>query len=263
MNILDDLIRMKTNAQEDDMLRMFDEVQIYEKLSVDEKLRNIKTSEITRKKCPLLAGFVDGRLYETVLAELIRNIYLNIEEQAPEILMTAYEKTIKQQKQFEVLGKSIAHVEYESLEEYDHTSMKDSLVAIFTEKSQNIMTAVLIAKNGKDYIMYHGTYEEKGSKGKGRSKIDPIIVKGKKGIFKMDTYSVLGNNGYRFGTYQGKNYLYDVMIGPDSTLYLVNGKQIMTNKISEEDNNLLNMVKKNPKEFAEQIMSVIESAVGS
>ena len=63
MSILDDLIRVKTNQQDDDLLKMLDEIPVYEKLSVDEKLMDLKNSEVTRKKCPLLAGFADGKLY--------------------------------------------------------------------------------------------------------------------------------------------------------------------------------------------------------
>ena len=48
MSILDDLIRVKTNQQDDDLLKMLDEIPVYEKLSVDEKLKDLKNSEICR-----------------------------------------------------------------------------------------------------------------------------------------------------------------------------------------------------------------------
>ena len=86
MGVLDDLIKIKKVKKTDDLLKMIDEVSVYEKLAIDENLKDLSTSAITRAKCPLLAAFIDGKYYETILAELVSNIYLQIEGRIPDIL---------------------------------------------------------------------------------------------------------------------------------------------------------------------------------
>lgn len=261
MSALNDLIRIKTSKQEDDLLKMLDEIPVYEKLSADEKLRDLTKSEVTRKKCPLLAAFADGKLYETILAELVSNIYLQIEGNIPNILITATDKTPKQQKQMEILQNGIVRVEYRDLTEYDHESMKDLLAAVFTKNIQDAVTAVLIVRESRGYKMYHGTYTAKDANKSDKSVSTPLIVKGKHGVFIMNSYSVLGNNGYRFGSYKDQYATYDVMIGPDGILYLINGDSVIPYSIPTHEQNILNMAKKDPQEFAEMVTSIIESVV--
>lgn len=261
MSVLDDLIKIKANMQEDDLIKLLDEIPVYDKLSVDEQLKDLKKSTITRTKCPLLAGFADGKLYETILADLAANVYLQIEGNIPEVLTTAAEKTLRQQKQMEILHDSIARVEYRELTEYDHNLMKDYLAAVFTKQDQNIVTAVLIVKELRNYIMYHGTYiVEEYDKFVINSYI-PLTTKGERGIFTMYSYSVLGNNGYRFGSYLTSNKSYDVMIGPDGVLYLLNGELVTSHSITSEEHNNLNMAKRDPQKFAETVTAIIESVV--
>lgn len=264
MGVLDDLIRIKSNKQEDDLLKMLDEIPVYEKLSVDEKLKDLKNSAVTRAKCPMLAAFIDGKLYETVLAELVSNVYLQIEGNIPEILSAATEKSLKQQRQMEILKDSIVHVEYRALTEYDHKMMKDRLAAVFTKPYQDIVMAVLIIKEPDTYTMYHGTYEVKEGDISNMNVSEPLITKGKRGILAMDSYSVLGNDGYRFASYRNSHISYDIMIGPDGLMYFLNGNHTeMTFPIPESQRNHLNLAKKCPEEFAGLLTAIIEDVIGS
>lgn len=261
MNVLDDLIRIKANKQDDDLLKLLDEVPVYEKLAVDEKLKDLKNSEITRRKCPLLAAFVDGHMYETVLADLAANVYLQIEGEIPLVLQTASELSMKKQKQLEILQKGIAAVSYRDLMDYDHSTMKAFLTAVFVKKHNNANIAALIVKQTDGYTMFHGTYIA-DEKGKSADCIyTPLAIKGKKGILAMDSYSVLGNNGYPFAHYSRDAVRYDVMIGPDGILYLMNGLLVNSYELHYADRNALNMAKKDPAGFAKELVSVIERVV--
>lgn len=258
---MDDLIRIKSSAQEDDLIKILDEITIYEKLSVDEKLKDLKSSDVTRKKCPLLAAFTDGKIYETILAELAANVYLQVEGQIPDVLMAVVEISPKWQKQKEALQSGITRVEYRDLMEYCHETMKDSLAAVFTKRENNVSTAVIIVKEPNSYTMYHGNYMEINEKVTVANKAKPIVVRGKRGIFVMDNYSVLGNNGYRFARYTARDITYDVLIGPDDILYLVNKNNTLSHMISHEEKNAIAMAKKDPDMFADLVTSIIESVV--
>ena len=261
MNVLDDLIKIKKNTQNNDLIKLLDEVAAYDKLSADKTLKDLKNSEITRKKCPLLAGFVDGKFYETILAELAANVYLQIEGQIPVILETATERSLKQQKQIEILQTGIARVEYHELTDYNHETMSPFLAAVFTSHTDNAVTAAIIVKQDNKYKMYHGTYtvieEEKVSEVIAKQ----ITVNGDHGNFIMNSYSILGNNGYRFGYYTDNQTIYDIMISPDNVLYLINGEDITTRAINNEEKNILNEAKTTPETFASVVTSLIESVV--
>lgn len=261
MSVLDSLIKIKTSTQDDDLLKLLDEISIYEKLSVDEKLKDLKTSKITRTKCPILAAFSDGKLYETILADLAANVYLQIEGHIPAVLETDTEKTLKQQKQMEILQSGIIHVEYRDLMEYDHEIMKYQLAAVFTNTCQDVVTAAIIVREPGGYKMYHGTYVITEINKSVGYVCTPLIIKGHNGIFTMDSYSILGNNGYRFGHYVTDHASYDVMIGPDDILYLLQGDFTIPCKIPKTEKNRLNMSKNDPQTFAETVTLIIESVI--
>ena len=262
MSILNDLIKVKTSTQEDDLLKMLDEMSVYEKLSVNEEFKDMKSSEVVRKRCPMLAAFVDGGPYETVLADLVANIYLQIEGYVPEVLHSTIERTPKQQKQFEILQKGIARISYWELANYNHETMSDCVAAVFTKKDGKLVTAVVIVRSSFGYEMYHGTYTTDEQMETAMSKLKPVVVKNDKGSFVMNTYSILGNNGYRFGTYTNPRVSYDVMVGPYGELFLMSGNQIAVRCfIPHKEQNRLNMEKNDPKGFAWTLLSYIESVV--
>lgn len=262
MSILDDLIKIKTCAQEDDLIKMLDEIPVYEKLSVNEEFRDLKSSAITRSKCPMLAAFVDGNAYETILGELIANIYLHIENNVPDMFRTAIERTPKEQKQFEILEQSLICITYHMLSEYDHEAMKNRVAAVFTNR-RDVMTMIVIILRSQDgYDMYHGCYDTDGKEYVYTLMLEPVVVRGDKGVFSMTSYSMLGNNGYPFGHYMIDDVDYKVMIGPDGELFLIQGDEtFLQYHIPDGKRSLLATSKNNAKEFANAVLSTIESVV--
>ncbi len=260
MSVLNDLIKIKTSKKEDDLIKMLDEVSAYEKLSVDKNLKDLKTSAVARAKCPLLAGFADGNMYETVLGELAGNVYLQIEGIVPDVLAITEERTQKREKQIKILEQSIFRVDYRELAEYDNETMEDMLAAVFTRKYADNVLAVLIVRHPSGYTMYHGSYtiSGKGTEKKIRKIYNPVITKGKHGRFTLYSYSVLGNNGYRFGSYEVSDAVYDVMIGPDNIMYVMQKNVGNEISLSREECNDLNIAKKNPYDFADQVVSIID-----
>lgn len=260
MNVLENLIKIKKHANDDDLLMMMDELIAYQKLSEDESLGDLKTSEFTRKKCPLLAAFVDGKMYETVLADLAGNIYVQIEGYLPPVLLTATERNLKQQKQIEILRSGIVQVHYHDLTDYVHEFMKDQVLAVFTKKHGEWTTAAIIVKDTDSYEMYHGVYG--GSQAAVTNIVyAPEIITSNHGSFVLKNYSVLGNNGYKFGNYLYKDVSMDVMLGPDHILYLSNGSEELTFPIPWDVSNRLVKSKKDSVLFARELMTFIESVI--
>lgn len=263
MNVLDSLIKVKKTKQSDDLLKILDEVQIYEKLSLDEKLKDLKTSTVTRAKCPLLAGFADGNFYETLLVDLAANIYLQIEERIPAVLTSpkeetgSLEKSVREKRQKEILKEGIAEVNYTDLLEYDPERMEHNLAAVFTKQNGSYTTAVIVTRTPTGYTMYHGIYNMDQAKTASSIVLEPIIVKTGGTALVLNSYSMLGNNGYPFAKYEDGFTTYDVMIGPDQTLYLINGQDIDSEPISTDDANQLSAAKMDPENFAKTLLSII------
>ena len=264
MGVLDDLIKIKKVKKTDDLLKMIDEVSVYEKLAIDENLKDLSTSAITRAKCPLLAAFIDGNYYETILAELVSNIYLQIEGRIPDILFRVVNRTAKQQKQIEIIQAGVSHVEYRDIMEYDHETMKDRVSAVFTKSFQNATIAVIVIREIENYVMYHGVYTETETKHIAINKMPRVVITGQFGIFTMKSYSILGNNGYRFGSYRNEHIFYDVMIEQGTILYLMNGNiTAFVYEITAQEHNNLNLAKNDPHKFAEILTDIIERVVHS
>lgn len=261
MGVLDDLIKIKTAKQEDDLLKLLDEIPIYEKLSVDKNLADLKNSDVTRKRCPLLAGFKDGKLYEILLADLAANVYLQIENRIPDVLMSAVNFSAKQERQKEVLKHGITRIEYRDITEYDHDELSALVAGVFTKREGTACTIAIVVKMPDGYVMYHGCYMGDKTEKDGTVKNNPIIIRGSKGIFTMNNYSMLGNNAYRFGTYSCMNGTYDVMLGMEGELYLMNGEQPMVYELSHALMNRIHMAKSDPRLFAEAITIALESVV--
>lgn len=262
MSILDDLLKVKKSAKENDLINFIDEVPVYEKLSVNDKFKDLKSSEVARNKCPMLAAFTDGKAYETILADLVANIYMHMEGRIPEVLRSVAERTPKQQKQFEILQSGIAHVSYYDLTQYDHEIMSESVAAVFTKEDKGVVTTAIIVRSTDGYEMYHGIYTVGGDVKNVISRLEPIIIQGQRGVFTMGTYSMLGNNAYQFGTYNTGQVSYGVMISLEEELFLMNRENVAMNyKMTYTEANTLNRAKRDPEEFARRVLSIIESVV--
>ena len=262
MGVLDDLIKIKQMAKEDDLLKLLDELDRYEKLSKEESLKDLHTSEITRKKCPLLAALADGNSYERILGELSANVCQQVENAVPEILQNALELTEKQKRQRDVLKQSIIQVEYRDLSLYAHAAMKDQVLAVFVSKDARAQaaTAVIIIKSDSGYTMYHGIYETgTGKEATHQSTLPPVTARGEKGTFTLSSYSVLGNNAYPFGIYRTDGAFYKVMLSLEGVLYLERSNTLERYVLTLEEKNRLMSAKKMEQEFADAVLSLIES----
>lgn len=261
MGVLDDLIKIKTARQEDDLLKLLDEIPVYEKLSVNPQFADLKNSEVTRSKCPLLAGFKDGNLYETLLADLAANVYLQIENAIPDVLRIMTDLSPRQEKQKEALQKGITRIEYREIMEYDHEQMKSMVIGVFTKKESKETIIAIITKTSDGYVMYHGTYTEDASGKRVSIKSESTVVETKKGVFIMDSYSVLGNNSYPFGRYSRPAGSYTVMLGERHELYLIKGEQPFVYNLDKYLSNKIYFSKNDAQMFAEAVAEAIESVV--
>lgn len=261
MGALDDLIKIKKTKSDDDLIKLLDEISVYEKLSVDKRFRDLKQSEVARKRCPLLAGFADGKLYETILADLASNVFLQIEGNIPDVLLIAMEQSEKRRRQMDILKTGITRVIYEELTEYDHESMAKLVVAVFTKQYEGASLAVIITKAATGYVMYHGSYVTDEQDQTADVPCPPVAAKGSRGLFTMRTYSILGNNGYWFGKYRTDGHTYEVMIGPDGVLYMREQGRVLAFELHPEELNSMRLAKGDPDQFAVAVTEIIERTV--
>lgn len=263
MSVLDDLIQIKKMSQKDDLIKILEEVDTYEKLSADKALQDLSASEITRKKCPLLAGIADGNVYEQILGDLAANVYLQVEGRIPEILRHGGEMKEKQKRQLNILQSSVAEVEYRDLSLYVHASMKDQVVAVFVSECPHTSSAiaVIIVKTDFSYIMYHGIYETDTKESDVKvGDLSPVQTKGKKGILTLYTYSMLGNNAYPFARYADEKGAYQVMLSLDGILYLTkDGVVSFEHVLTLEEKNELAAAKETKTIFSEAVLGLIEN----
>ena len=135
MSSIETLIRIKKQAQTDDLVRLLDEVADYEKLSKAEAFRDLRTSEVAKKKLPLLAGAYAGEEYSLALLTLAGHVVSHLEGAVPRVLTEPMENlTSRQIVRMELMQKQIIQVTYDSLNTYVHDEEKEHVVAVYTSR---------------------------------------------------------------------------------------------------------------------------------
>ena len=86
MSAIENLIQIKKQCKNDDIVRIMDEVTDYEKLSRSPVFRDLRTSKPAQKKLPLLSSAYQGDLYALSLLTLGGNIIAHLTDQVPRVL---------------------------------------------------------------------------------------------------------------------------------------------------------------------------------
>lgn len=189
------------------------------------------------------------------------DIYRQIEGQVPDVINITEDIGKKRQRQREVLKAGIVQIEYQSIIDYNHEEMQPFVIAVYTKEFQALTVACLIVKLDGRYIMYHGSYESQSGVVSAETMCRPLNVRTDHGYLILNTYSVLGNNGYPFAVYMTNGDSYQVMIDPSGLLYLLGETETKVYELSHADQNTINTAKKDANLFASAVGSVIERVI--
>ena len=267
MNILDALIKVKKESSMDDLMKLFDEIIAYEKLSKIAAFRDLKTSETAKQKLPLLAKAYEGDYYSLALCDVAEHIINHVDHQIPEVLQISVDMSNRKQKQFEMLKKASINVVYLALEDYNHERMKDNVIGIFESDVSNDRgekSFLIIVSQTKTYQIYEGVYKTDDDKKKKSQELSHTpYIQTEDGIqLVIDTYSNQGNNEYKFGsvTYDSKKY--SIMLAA-TELRLISTKEVIERQIplTMIEQNELNMAKLDVKRFANCLFQIIRKDI--
>lgn len=260
MSAIENLIRIKKQSKNDDIVKMMDEVADYEKLSRSELFRDLTTSKAAQKKLPLLAKAYAGDLYALSLSTLAGHIIAHLEDRIPEVLEKPMETlSERDMKRMELMNKSLIPVFYRGLLEYED-NMEDRVVAVYSSERPNGSVALMIiVRDGDTYDVYQGYYrpgkkEEQQYGSHQKLKVYDFEEEGDH--FSFTTYSLLGNNCYPFGEIR----LTDGRRCPVSmdyqALYLETEEEEKPIRISlqMEQRNTLNLCKTDPEKFGKTLL---------
>lgn len=257
MAAIETLIKVKKQAKTDDLITMLDEITIYEKLSKSKAFRDLRTSKAGQKKLPLLSGAYQGDLYSLSLLNIANNIFIYLTGQGIPVLGNLLEDlSIKDEKRMEILERSVIKVGYWDLTSYDHEVMKDSIVAIFAEEAEKKTILMIIVRDGNEYQIYFGQYEEEKELEECDHK--PYVLKKDDQTLSITSYSILGNNAYPFGTFFDGTKNYEIMMPDYETIWLIPGegeKEILHTTLSER--NQIGLDKTNIDRFTETLLNII------
>lgn len=258
MSAIENLIQIKKQSKNDDIVKMMDEVADYEKLSRSELFRDLTTSKVAQKKLPLLARAYQGDLYALSLSTLAGHIIAHLEDRIPEVLEKPMETlSDRDLKRMELMNKSLIPVFYRSLLEYEE-GMGDQVVAVYSSDRPNGSVALMIiVRDQETYQVYQGYYrpgKKDIQKYGNQQKIKTYDVEEDGDYFSFATYSLLGNNRYPFGQVllsNGKRYNVSMDY---QALYLGTEEEIVTIPLRMEQRNTLNLCKTDPQQLGETIL---------
>lgn len=261
MSAIEALIKVKKQQQTDDLIRILDEVTIYEKLAKSKTLQDLKTSQATRKKCPLLAAAYDGDIYALSLTTLAGHIIAHLENIVPSVLTQPKQQlSPRELRRIEIMQNQIIPVTYASLQEYDHKTMESQVVAVYTTERETETAILIVVKVKNTYSIYQGYYKERGVIETSETH-QPYIETRPHGSLCIAQYSVQGNNAFPFATYHTKQKTYSVMLPDHETLWVfedINHPQTIV--LSLGDRNALAFAKQRVETFAATILDILERA---
>lgn len=267
MNILDALIKVKKESSMDDLMKLFDEITAYEKLSKIAAFRDLKTSETAKQKLPLLANAYEGNYYHLALCDIAGHIINHVDHQIPEVLQISVDMSNRKQKQFEMLKNVCINVRYLSLEDYNHEAMKDKVIGVFESERPNDRgerSLLIIVSFNKTYQIYEGFYKNETDEEKKQQELRHTpYVQTEDGIrLIINTYSNQGNNEYKFGSVIYDSSEYAIMLAANE-LRLISKKDVIERQIplTTIEQNELNMAKLDLKRFANCLFQVIRKDI--
>lgn len=262
MSAIENLIQIKKQCKNDDIVRIMDEVTDYEKLSRSPVFRDLRTSKPAQKKLPLLSSAYQGDLYALSLLTLAGNIIAHLTDQVPRVLQIPLEElSERDQKRMNLMTGSLIPVSYHGLLEYDNEAMTDRVVAVYDAPRLNGSTALLIVVRDQDtYQIYQGYYYPKDGtrvQDRARNELKPFVFQKDHVTVSFLTYSLLGNNRYPFGTVIGPDGChYQLSMGYDR-LYLEapsTDRERCEIELNMSQRNQLNLVKMDPMQFGEELV---------
>lgn len=259
MPAIDMLIKIKKQANTDDLIILMDEVVLYEKLSKVEAFRDLKTSKTAAKKLPLLSAAHKGDIYCMTMLELVREIITYMTGTAPPITIVQEktELTAREEKMKKVMERSIVQVRYHNLEEYRHDTMKDFVVAVFSETVDTKKSILIVVRKDNYYNIYQGHYSEREDE-VGAVTEKPYVYIDDPYVLSIKTYSILGNNAYPFAVFNSPSGTYSVMFPRHDEIWLTSEDGQQTSiYLSEEEITEIGMKKVTVHSFAKCLMDII------
>lgn len=260
MNSLDMLIAMKKSQGTDDLSAIFDEVLKYEKLAKTPAFADIKSSAAVQKKLPMITKALNGDMYDIMLLQVIRNVLIHLDEDLPGILPTVFADLSKRtQQRLDILNKSIVRVVYSDLGSYQDTYAGSVLMTLVSNIDNTSQSVVIITHQSDGYIIYQGIIHKSDKKMTVTTK---TIQQAKATVndvtLGITTYSILGNNAYRFGTATVGEQQYDIMMPSHDTLWLLQEQNVVHEiKLSIDEINRFNLIKTDINKVTDFLLSKI------
>lgn len=259
MSSIEALIKVKKHAKTDDLVRLLDEVTIYEKLAKSKAFRDLNTSQPARKKCPLLASAYDGDLYAMSLVTVAGHVIAHLDNIVPQVLTEPMAGlSQREHRKMEVMQNQIIHVRYDFLTAYDHKTMEKQVVAVYTSERETETAILIIVRNDNEYVIYQGYYKEQQIV-KNQKQHQPYVeTRGQKSLV-ISNYSIQGNNAYPFGQYITAENTYSVMLPNHEAIWVF--KDIdhpIVIPLSIGDRNQLTMTKQSIQTFTATLFDILE-----
>lgn len=199
MSIIDQLIQMKKQTKNEDILHVMDELSKYEKLSKLPAFQDIQHQTAIQKKIPFLWKAMQQDVYAQALLLMAGHMCSHLTGQTPPFIATILaDMTDTHQRRLELMQQSAITISYCDLSEYNNEIMADTVVATYSEKRKHDMAILIITYQTSEYIVFQGYYNDKEII-HNVNEIPYYTCHRDNCEIRIQTYSLQGNNAYPFG----------------------------------------------------------------
>lgn len=270
VSIIDQLIQIKKSADSNDIVNMLDEFTVYSRLSKIPALSDISKSSALKKQLPLLSKAIEGDIYCLSLYMVAANIIGYLGYDIPETIATHIDNTPDSLKQKLIIAQeNTIRVDYQSLDMYQHDSMRDTITAIYIHKPADETRIVILTRSGKQQRIFQGSYIEseetsdQNSPSNVYQKARSLRYEDDHLRIKIDNYSIQGNNAYFFAEVKINHVGYRMMLDNQYRLVFKANHSTSNDFTIELDisaMNRINMAKSEPKEFIATLAQIINES---
>ena len=196
-----------------------------------------------------------------MLLQVIRNVLIHLDEDLPGVLPTVFADLSKRtQQRIDILNRSIVRVVYSDLGSYQDTYAGSVLMTLVSNIDNTSQSVVIITHQSDGYIIYQGIIHNTSDKKMTATskKIQPAKATANDVTLGITTYSILGNNAYRFGTATVGEQQYDIMMPSHDMLWLLQEQNVVHEiKLSIDEINHFNLIKIDANKVTDFLLSKI------
>lgn len=255
MDLIRQLIAVKSNDYSETLKDLISEIILYEKLSKSPKFQHIQESVLLQKKLPNIWKAFQGDPYYGGQFGVAIHMMMHLMNDTP-LIYTDYQqsRTKKEMQQADIFGKLGRKFNYSPLSQYNPMQPIEFGISHTTGDDIAMSIVVKPSEHEQNYVIYQGTIPnitDDESDNLSTYVIPKYVHVADSCEIKITTYSLQGNNNYPFGELQTDGQTWIVSMPNQRTFRYTQGENVLEYEMTSGELTAFNLHKMKIESFAQ------------